>query len=60
MSNNNTLIITNGDSSVSIMQEAGVAGHILPWRDILHDGPVPGDLNLEQLAEVTKGEGNNR
>ncbi|VAW52522.1 hypothetical protein MNBD_GAMMA05-1109 [hydrothermal vent metagenome] len=52
MSNNNTLIITNGDSSVSIMQEAGVAGHILPWRDILHDGPVPGDLNLEQLAEV--------
>jgi len=52
MSNNKTLIITNGDSSVSIMREAGISGDILPWRDILHDGPVPGGLSLDQLAEV--------
>lgn len=46
------LHITNGDSAANIMAEAGIPGHILPWRDILHDGPVPGGLSLHQLAEV--------
>ncbi|WP_299877930.1 hypothetical protein [uncultured Cocleimonas sp.] len=46
------LNITNGDSAVSIMQQAGIAGDFLPWRDVLHDGPVPEGLSLEELSEV--------
>ena len=34
------------------MQKAGVPGAFLPWRDVLHDGPVPQGLSLEQLSEV--------
>ena len=38
------LIITNGDDAVARMREAGIRGEILPWRDILHEGPVPPSL----------------
>ena len=34
------------------MQQAGIAGEFLPWRDVLHDGPVPGGLMLKALSEV--------
>ena len=34
------------------MREAGIPGEILPWRDVLHDGPVPGDLSLAELSRV--------
>jgi hypothetical protein len=46
------LIITNGDSAVSRMREARLAGDILPWRDILHEGLVPPGLSLEELSAV--------
>jgi len=46
------LNITNGDSTVDIMKQAGVPGILLPWRDILHDGPVPDGLSLEDLSKV--------
>ncbi|MEE9446678.1 MAG: hypothetical protein V3V09_01880 [Arenicellales bacterium] len=46
------LIITNGDSAVQIMQRAKIKADILPWRDVLHDGPVPADLNLPELAII--------
>jgi hypothetical protein len=46
------LIITNGDAAVARMQEAGIAAELLPWRDMLHDGPVPGGLSCEALAAV--------
>lgn len=46
------LNITNGDSAVTLMKEVGIPGRILPWRDVLHDGPVPDDLSLEKLSEV--------
>ena len=46
------LHITNGDCTVHIMHEAGIGGEILPWRDILHDGPVPAGLGLAELATV--------
>ncbi len=32
------------------MREGDVPGEFLPWRDVLHDGPVPDDLNLAQLS----------
>jgi hypothetical protein len=34
------LIITNGDSAADLLAAAGKAGTILPWRDILHEGPI--------------------
>ena len=46
------LNITNGDSAVIVMQQAGIPGVFLPWRDVLHDGPVPAGLSLEKLSEV--------
>lgn len=46
------LIITNGDSAVARLREAGIEAEFLPWRDALHDGPVPGGLLLEALSIV--------
>ncbi|MDX2265558.1 MAG: DUF1835 domain-containing protein [Hyphomicrobiales bacterium] len=46
------LIITNGESAEARMREAGVAGDILCWRDILHEGPAPHTDTLEALSAV--------
>jgi hypothetical protein len=35
------LHVTNGDCTVEIMRRAHVVGDIIPWRDVLHEGPVP-------------------
>jgi Domain of unknown function (DUF1835) len=35
------LHVTNGDSAAGTLEEARVAEHVLPWRDALHEGPVP-------------------
>jgi hypothetical protein len=48
----NILNITNGDSAVEIMKKAGIPGSYLPWQDVLHDGPVPAGLSLEELSKV--------
>jgi len=48
----NILNITNGDSAVEIMKKAGIPGKFLPWRDVLHDGPVPKGLGLEELSKI--------
>lgn len=48
----NHLHVTNGDVAAGIMRKAGIAGDILPWRDVLHDGPVPGGLALAELSQV--------
>ncbi len=54
MSENSSRVlnITNGDCAVDIMKKAGIAGDFLPWRDVLHDGPVPAGLSLEELSKV--------
>lgn len=49
---NTQLIITNGDSAAQRMREARIPGEIVPWRDILHEGPVPAGLKLEDLSAV--------
>ena len=46
------LIITNGDSAVEAIKNSGIEANILPWRDVLHDGPVPSGLNLQKMAAV--------
>lgn len=49
---NRALHITNGDSTVRLMQQAGIQGALLPWRDVLHEGPVPGGLSLCELSSL--------
>lgn len=46
------LHITNGDSAAGSSSQSRISGHVLPWRDVLHEGPVPGGLQLEALSEV--------
>ena len=43
------LHITNGDHAVAVIKQV-VQGTILPWRDVLHEGPVRAGLSLEQLS----------
>ncbi len=47
-----TLHITNGDSAAGGIRAVDGTGDILPWRDILHDGPVPSGLSLAELSRV--------
>jgi len=43
------LHITNGDCAVTVLSQV-VSGSILPWRDVLHEGPVRAGLGLEELS----------
>jgi hypothetical protein len=45
------LNITNGDLAAGTLSEAGVEGKIVPWRDVLHEGPVDSSLSLEDLSK---------
>jgi hypothetical protein len=47
-----TLHFTNGDSAVAGMRAGGIGGEIVPWRDVLHEGPVPQGLSLTELSRV--------
>src|SRR5258705_3907851 len=44
------LHVTNG-TSVSIAQ-TGLPGEVIYWIDILHEGPTPAGLSLEQMSKV--------
>lgn len=46
------LHITNGDLAAGMLRAAGVPGEILPWRDVLHEGPVLGGFPLASLSEL--------
>lgn len=46
------LHITNGSAILPLMREAGIGGRIVPWNDVLHEGPVPAGLNAAALREV--------
>ncbi len=46
------LHITNGDHAAKALKFAGLAHEVLPWRDVLHDGPVPAGLKLNELSRV--------
>jgi hypothetical protein len=39
------LILTNGDVAADLLAEAGKPGLIVPWRDMLHEGPVAAGLD---------------
>ena len=44
-----TLHVTNGDGAAGGLTRSGLPGDILSWRDILHDGPVPCDDDLQSF-----------
>ena len=46
------LHVTNGASAAERIGTAGIAGDVLTWDDVLHEGPVPGKLGFAQLREV--------
>ncbi len=46
------LHLTNGDASASLIRKIGVTGDVVPWRDVLHEGPVPAGLPLESMSET--------
>jgi len=43
------LHVTNGDAVVPRMRAAGVEDDIVPWRDVLHEGPIPAGLDVAGL-----------
>ena len=46
------LHVTNGDCAAEVLRAAGMRGTVLPWRDVLHEGPVPAGLPLAALSRV--------
>lgn len=48
------LILTNGDSAVGLLEEAGAGDNseIVPWSDMLHSGPVPVTNDEYALTEI--------
>src|SRR5438105_304644 len=46
------LHITNGDSVGGTLRQTGLPGDILTWKDILHEGPTPPGLSLEQMSKI--------
>ena len=43
------LHVTNGDSAGNTLLRTSLGGTVLPWRDVLHEGPVPALSRRELL-----------
>lgn len=46
------LIVTNGEAAVERLRAAHITGHLLPWQDMLHDGPVPASPQLDEVSDT--------
>lgn len=46
------LILTNGDNATNLLTLAGKRATIVPWRDVLHEGPIVFDLAGSSKARV--------
>jgi hypothetical protein len=44
------LVITNGDAAGELLRHTLQGAEVLPWRDVLHEGPVPLTATLEELT----------
>src|SRR5262245_13821099 len=51
MTSTSRLHITNGKAVIPGMRSAGITGAIVPWEDVLHEGPVPLGLNVAALRD---------
>ncbi len=47
-----TLAITNGDSAADLLRAGGIGTTVLPWRDVLHEGPVVPAPDLATLSAL--------
>ena len=43
------LHVTNGESAGNTLRQTGLGGAVLPWQDVLHEGPVPAGPRPELL-----------
>src|SRR6476661_10402608 len=43
------LHVTNGESAGNTLRQTGLGGAVLPWQDVLHEGPVPAVARVELL-----------
>jgi hypothetical protein len=41
--------LTNGDLAAAVIRQVAL-GEVIPWRDVLHEGPVRAGLTLEELS----------
>jgi len=41
------LHVTNGESAGNTLRQTGIGGAVLPWQDVLHEGPVPAGSRAE-------------
>lgn len=46
------LHVTNGDAALDPLRAAGLPGTAIAWRDVLHEGPVPGGVSREELRRI--------
>lgn len=46
------LHITNGDVAADLLRQFDPDSLVLPWRDVLHEGPVPAGLGLAELSDI--------
>jgi len=46
------LVITNGDAAGESLWRSLPGAEVLPWRDVLHEGPVPLTATLEELTAI--------
>lgn len=46
------LIITNGDSAGEVLKQVYSDALVLPWRDVLHEGPVPLTNSRAELSKI--------
>src|SRR5216110_1942924 len=43
------LHVTNGESAGNTLRQTSLGGAVLPWQDVLHEGPVPAGPRRELL-----------
>src|SRR5262245_14254263 len=48
------LHVTNGESAGNTLRQTALGGAVLPWQDVLHDGPVPA-LPRSELLRTRAG-----
>jgi hypothetical protein len=51
MTSPSRLHLTNGTAVIPGMRSAGIEGTIVPWEDVLHEGPVPLGLNVAAMRD---------
>lgn len=49
------LHVTNGSVVLSRIHALGIGGDVIPWDDVLHEGPVPSGLNVTEMGRIRAG-----